>query len=67
MKSYDMTEMQLHASNCQEMAESIAADIDTAIFDGTKPKTGTWKQIEKRLDEAADTLWQIRQDISGDH
>jgi hypothetical protein len=62
-KTCDMTDLEVFASDCQELAAKIAA----AIASGRKkPVTGTWKQIEKRLDEAANTLFEIWHDIEGD-
>jgi hypothetical protein len=61
--TYDMTDLEVFASDCQE----LLAKIEAAIASGRKkPVTGTWAQIEKRLDEAANVLWKIWHDIEGD-
>ena len=44
-KTYDMTDLEVFASDCQE----LVAKIEAAIASGRKkPVTGTWKQIETR-------------------
>jgi hypothetical protein len=55
------------ASDRQKLTAKMEDAIASRVFDGVKkPTTGTWEQIEERLDEAADTLWSILHDIAGD-
>jgi hypothetical protein len=61
-KTYDMTDLEVFASDCKELAEKIEA----SLVGRKKPVKGTWAQIEKRLDEAANVLWKIWHDIEGD-
>jgi len=58
---YDKTDPRVFASDVRRLAENIEKKLDRR-----SPTKGTWAQMEKRIDEAADVLWKILRDLDRD-